>query len=55
MPTKAKNKKNKKANSVIVDKSVGNYEKHPFFIKKANKAKALLKEVGLPEQFSKVK
>lgn len=33
----------------------GNYEKHPFFVKKANEAKALLKEVGLPKQLAKAK
>lgn len=55
MPVKEKNKKSKKVSNAIVDKSVGNYEKHPFFIKKANKAKSLLEEVGLPEQLSKIK
>jgi hypothetical protein len=38
-----------------VDRNVGNYEKHPFFVKKANKAKALLKEAGLPKNISAVK
>jgi HTH-type transcriptional regulator / antitoxin HigA len=33
----------------------GNYEKHPFFIKKANTAKALLKRAGLPKQLAKAK
>lgn len=46
--------KNKKAFAVI-DHKVGNYEKHPFFIKKANAAKALLKAVGLPKQLAKAK
>jgi hypothetical protein len=53
----AKNKtgtKNKKA-FAVVDSKVGNYEKHPFFIKKANAAKALLKAVGLPKQLAKAK
>jgi len=40
-------------NGGIIDASVGNYEKHPFFIKKANEAKALLKKVGLPKELSK--
>jgi hypothetical protein len=44
--------KNKKA-SAKVDTSVGNYEKHPFFVKKAKSAKAILDEVGLPKKFSK--
>jgi len=39
----------------IVDNSVGNYEKHPFFVKKANEAKALLKSVGLPKKLEKSK
>ncbi len=42
----------KKSNGVITD-SVGNYEKHPFFIKKAVSAKALLLKVGLPKQLTK--
>lgn len=33
----------------------GNYEMHPFFVKKANAAKALLKKVGLPKQLAKAK
>jgi hypothetical protein len=48
------NTKNKKA-FAVVDNKVGNYEKHPFFIKKANAAKALLKAVGLPKQLAKSK
>lgn len=53
----AKNKrrvKNKKTFAEI-DTKVGNYEKHPFFVKKANEAKALLKAVGLPKQLVKAK
>ena len=48
------NKKNKKA-AAIIDTKVGNYEKHPFFIKKANAAKTLLKKAGLPKQLAKAK
>ena len=57
MNTGVKNKagaKNKKV-FAVVDSKVGNYEKHPFFVKKANEAKALLKAVGLPKQLAKVK
>jgi hypothetical protein len=57
MPVIEKNKKpnrTKKVNA-IVDQKVGNYEKHPFFVKKANAAKALLKEVGLPKKLVRVK
>lgn len=32
----------------IVSPQVGNYEKHPFFVKKKERAKAYLKKVGLP-------
>jgi len=34
---------------------VGNYEKNPFFVKKANEAKALLKAVGLPKKTATAK
>ena len=52
----AKNKKtvNKKSHAVV-DPKVGNYEKHPFFVKKANEAKALLKAFGLPKKLAKTK
>ncbi len=39
----------------VVDPKVGSYEKHPFFIKKANEAKALLKAVGMPKKLAKAK
>ena len=45
----------KKKSKAIVDPKVGNYEKHPFFVKKANEAKALLKSVGLPKKMAKAK
>lgn len=49
MPLSTKNKKSLgKKGTAVVDGSVGNYEKHPFFIKKAAEAKAILKEVGVP-------
>ncbi len=34
-----------------ISDEVGNYEKHPFFVKKANDMKELLERVGLPEDF----
>jgi len=49
MSITTKNKKSKKA-SAVVDSKVGNYEKHPFFVKKANEAKAIIKKVGLPKK-----
>jgi hypothetical protein len=56
MPVVAKNKKKiKEKVHAVVDPKVGNYEKHPFFIKKANEAKALLKAVGLPKKLAKAK
>jgi hypothetical protein len=55
MSVSAKNKKaiSKKRTSAIIDPKVGNYEKHPFFVKKANEAKALIKAVGLPKKTAK--
>jgi len=55
MPVSAKNKKTntKKKTIAIIDPKVGNYEKHPFFVKKANEAKALIKAVGLPKKTAK--
>ena len=57
MSATEKNKKtvSKKKTLAVVDPGVGNYEKHPFFIKKANEAKALLKAVGLPKKMDKAK
>jgi hypothetical protein len=46
--TKPKAKK-----EVVVAEKVGNYEKHPFFVKKANDAKAFLKTAGLPKTSNK--
>jgi len=46
--------KNKKT-FAVVDTKVDNYEKHPFFVKKANAIKALLKEVGLPKPLAKAR
>jgi hypothetical protein len=50
----AKNmKKSTVKKRTIVDPKVGNYEKHPFFVKKANEAKETLKAVGLPRKTAK--
>lgn len=53
----SKNKKKTvaKKTHAVVDPKVGNYEKHPFFVKKANEAKALLKAIGLPKKLVKAK
>jgi hypothetical protein len=53
--TKNKKTSHKKKPLGIVDTKVGNYEKHPFFVKKANEAKALLKAVGLPKKLARAK
>lgn len=37
------------AKAVLSD-AVGNYENHPFFVKKNNAAKALISKVGLPKE-----
>ncbi len=57
MPVITTNKSNakKKKAFAIVDSKVGNYEKHPFFVRKANEAKALLKAVALPKKLAKAK
>lgn len=49
-------KKNLKSKIIgIIDPEEGNYEKHPFFVKKAREAKALLDAVGLPKKSAKAK
>jgi hypothetical protein len=52
VPSKGKKdtKRPAKKTGAIVSKNVGNYETHPFFVKKANKAKAYRKAAGLPKQ-----
>lgn len=54
-PAKTKSNLQKKKILGTVDKLVGNYEKHPFFVKKANDAKTLLTAVGLPKKLAKAK
>ena len=55
MPVKRKDKKKAKNKKPIINvtDTVGNYEKHPFFVKKAAAAKNLLAKVGLPKEMSK--
>lgn len=36
--------------SAIISAQVGSYENHPFFVKKAEKAKAFIDTHGLPEE-----
>ncbi|MBO9570677.1 MAG: hypothetical protein J7497_00470 [Chitinophagaceae bacterium] len=51
MSSKATTKKSSKKEAVVTHE-VGNYEKHPFFVKKVNKAKAILGRAGLPQQLA---
>ena len=54
MPSKAKNSKRNSARiGAIISDTVGNYGKHPFFVKKAEEAKAFLKATGLPKELAK--
>ena len=47
---KNKSKATGKKTGAVIDSKVGNYEKHPFFVKKANAAKEILKNTRLPKQ-----
>jgi hypothetical protein len=46
------NTKNKRLKGIVTTE-VGNYEKHPFFVTKANAAKAKIAKVGLPKMGEK--
>lgn len=39
-----------KLGGIISDK-VGNYENHPFFVKKTEEARAFIKKAGFPKEF----
>lgn len=41
-----------KTGAIISDR-VGNYEHHPFFVRKAEKAKAFIEAHGMPKEFEK--
>jgi hypothetical protein len=54
MPITVKKKKaSQRKKDPVIDNSVGNYEKHPFFVKKTREARALLKAVRLPGKLVK--
>ncbi len=56
MPISSKSNKSKPALSRkgrVAATKVGSYEKDPFFVKKANDAKAFLKSSGLPKSWNK--
>lgn len=57
MPKKLKNSTRKKKIKTfgIIDPGVGNYENHPFFVKKANEAREFIEKYGLPKEFKKKK
>lgn len=38
-----------KQRKAIISDKVGNYENHPFFVKKFEKANAFLDKIGLPD------
>lgn len=42
----------KRLNGLVTDE-VGNYDKHPFFVKKANTSKEKIRKSGLPKFGSK--
>ena len=50
--TSSKNKPKTKKGG-IVSGEVGNYEKHPFFVKKANDSKSFLERHGFPKALKK--
>ncbi len=41
-----------RSKAAVVSESVGSYEKHPFFVRRRNEAKAFLKKVGLPAELT---
>jgi hypothetical protein len=51
MPAIQKNKKHSSKKTLgVVDPKVGSYEKHPFFVKKANEDREFLKTAGFPRK-----
>jgi hypothetical protein len=55
MPSKAKKYKHSTKLGAIVSDTVGNYEHHPFFVRKAEEARAFLQRAGLPGQMKEKK
>ena len=39
--------------SAIISDRVGNYQQHPFFVRKAEKAKAFVEANGMPKEFER--
>jgi hypothetical protein len=44
-------KQTKKESQVKVDKTMRDYSKEEFFVKKAEKAREILKKYGVPKEF----
>ena len=55
MKKRTENNKTMEVKKATVSHEVGNYEKHPFFVKKKNEAKAFLTKVGLPASLNQKK
>lgn len=52
MPTTTKTRrKHKHLPGITVDPNMPDYSKDPFFIKKAEEARAFIERVGLPKEF----
>jgi hypothetical protein len=52
MAGKKINRQKATSGAAVVSKKVKNYEKHPFFVKKKEQAKAFLQKSGLPPIFA---
>ena len=49
MNTKPRNTKKKESPGSKISSAVGNYEDHPFFVKKADEAKKIIGRTGIPK------
>jgi hypothetical protein len=50
--SKTMKKRTKKEAKVKVDKTMRNYSNEEFFVKKAEKAREILRKYGVPKEFS---
>jgi len=53
MPTTIKAAKENNYSNVVVSRKVRSYADDPFFVKKAEEAKATIKKIGLPKSAKK--
>ena len=51
--TKRHKTSEKSEQSPVLIEYIGNFEKHPFFVKKLKKAKEFINRVGLPKELTK--